>query len=108
MDSAGVECPVKQNSTLCNGQTLIVHCPEEECIGNTLPRGQRYFPRAGILHSKAQGPMPSGAISPPELNLSRSSGECIKKYCPKGNITQYTPKGAESVFDNMVPVDHII
>ena len=29
--------------------------------------------------------------------------ECIKKCCPWGNISQYTPLG--SVYDNMVPVN---
>ena len=28
--------------------------------------------------------------------------ECIKKYCPLGSISQYTPKGAGSVLDNMI------
>ena len=46
--------------------------------------------------------------NPRPIRICRSSGECIKKYCPKGNITQYTPKGAGNVFDNLVPVDHII
>ena len=31
----------------------------------------------------------------------------MKKYHPLGNISQNTPKGAGSVLDNMVPVDHI-
>ena len=28
--------------------------------------------------------------------------ECIKKYCPLGSISQYTPKGTGSVLDNIV------
>ena len=31
----------------------------------------------------------------------------MRKYHPLGNISQNTPKGAGSVLDNMVPVDHI-
>ena len=30
-------------------------------------------------------------------------GECIKKYCPQGSISLYTPKGAGSVLENMIP-----
>ena len=35
--------------------------------------------------------------------------ECIKKYCPWGSISQYSPQGAGSVLDDtMDPVDHIM
>ena len=44
-----------------------------------------------------------------------STRECVrdicpleykKKYCPLGSISQYTPKGAGSVLDNMIFEDH--
>ena len=33
--------------------------------------------------------------------------ECIKKYYPKSSISQYTPEGAWSVFDKIIPGNHI-
>ena len=34
--------------------------------------------------------------------------ECIKKYCPKGSISQYTPKGAGIALDNKIMPFNII
>ena len=34
--------------------------------------------------------------------------EWVKKYSPLGNISQYTPKGARTVLDNMISEDHAI
>ena len=30
------------------------------------------------------------------------NSECIKKYCPEGNISQYTPKGAGRAMNDSV------
>ena len=32
----------------------------------------------------------------------RIETECIKKYCPEGNISQYTPKGAGRAMNDSV------
>ena len=34
--------------------------------------------------------------------------ECIKKYCPNGSISQYTPKGAGIVLHNMISEDYAV
>ena len=34
--------------------------------------------------------------------------ECIKKYCPLGSISQYTPKGAGIVFVYMISEENAI